>query len=252
MSKKTKSQAEMIYGIHAVNAVLQQAPQQILSLYVLQGRQDKPIQEILTQAKHHGIAVQTISRQELNKLTAEQNHQGILAQCRPLQQYSEADITALLQELAVPPLILVLDGIQDPHNLGACLRTADAAGVHLVLAPKDHSVGLTPAVRKVACGAAESVPFIQVTNLARAIRALKDLGIWFYGTAGEAAKSIYDTQLTGGLGLVMGAEGKGLRRLTAELCDALVFIPMLGSVESLNVSVATGICLYEALRQRQY
>lgn len=251
MRLKQKSNAEAIYGIHAVSAVMQRAPHRILNLYILQGRQDKALQHIVAQAHEHGIAIQPLSRHELNQLTAEQNHQGIVAQCRQLQQYTEADIESLLQGLKVAPLILVLDGVQDPHNLGACLRTADAAGVHLVLAPKDHSVGITPVVRKVACGAAESVPFIQVANLARTIRLLKESGIWFYGTAGEASKSVYETKLIGAVGLVMGAEGKGLRRLTAELCDDLLYIPMLGTVESLNVSVATGVCLYEVVRQRK-
>lgn len=242
---------EHSFGIHAVHAILQQAPQRILNLYILQGRQDKPLQQIITHAEQHDIAIQYLSRHDLDKLAAGQNHQGIIAKCRPLEQLDEADIERLLQNLAAPAFILILDGVQDPHNLGACLRTADAAGVHMVLAPKDQSVGLTPTVRKVACGAAESIPFIQVTNLARTLRQLKEQGIWLYGTAGEAAQTIYQTKLTGPIALIMGAEGKGIRRLTAELCDELISIPMQGTVESLNVSVATGICLYEIVRQRQ-
>lgn len=249
MSKKHP--IEYVYGIHAVNAVLQQAPERVLTLQVLQGRHDQSIQQLLLLARECGLSVQTLTRHDLDKLAAGQNHQGVIAKCRMAAQYHESDIETLLQNLTVPPFILVLDGVQDPHNLGACLRTADAAGVHLVIAPKDNSAGLTATVRKVACGAAESIPFIQVTNLARTLRLLKEQGVWLYGTAGEATKSIHETKLTGSLGIVMGAEGKGMRRLTRELCDELLYIPMLGAVESLNVSVAAGICLYEALRQRR-
>ncbi|CAM4387796.1 MAG: 23S rRNA (guanosine-2'-O-)-methyltransferase RlmB [Legionellaceae bacterium] len=247
------SSTEIIFGIHSVLSVISQMPERILSLYLLQGREDKRIQEILEKAQEFGLSIQTISRQELDKLTLEQNHQGILAKCRPLTQYTEADIDSLLEKLTLPPLILILDGIQDPHNLGACLRTADAAGVNLVLAPKDHSVGLTPIVRKIACGAAENIPFIQVANLARTIRKLKEAGIWIFGAmVDEKSNSLYESRLKGSLALVLGSEGKGLRRLTMELCDELFYIPMLGTVESLNVSVATGVTLFEALRQRKY
>lgn len=251
MSKRQKSSTEFIFGLHAVNALIQHSPQQLIKLYVLQGRLDKPMQILISLAEELDIAIEYLSRNDLNKLAPEQNHQGIIANCRAAVQYTEADLEALLAGLTVPPLLLILDGVQDPHNLGACLRTADAAGVHIVIAPKDQSVGLTPAVRKVACGAAENVPFIQVTNLARTLRLLKDQGIWLFGAAGEAgATHLYQTKLAGAIGIVMGAEGSGLRRLTRELCDALIAIPMFGSVTSLNVSVATGICLYEVVRQR--
>ena len=163
----------------------------------------------------------------------------------------ETELFALLKSLETPPFLLLLDQVQDPHNLGACLRTADGAGVHAVIAPKDRSVGLTSAVRTVACGAAEHVPYVQVTNLARFMDQLKELGIWLVGTASEAESSLYEADLTGPLGLVMGSEGSGLRRLTRERCDFVVSFPLFGSVESLNVSVATGICLFEAVRQRR-
>lgn len=163
----------------------------------------------------------------------------------------EAELFALLRRLETPPFLLILDQVQDPHNLGACLRTADGAGAHAVVAPKDRSVGLTPVVRTVACGAAEHVPYVQVTNLARFMDELKNEGIWLVGTASEAEQSLYEADLTGPLGLVMGSEGSGLRRLTREHCDFVVALPLMGSVESLNVSVATGICLYEAVRQRR-
>ncbi len=163
---------------------------------------------------------------------------------------SETELFSILENLKEAPLLLILDGVQDPHNLGACLRSADAAGVHAVVAPKDRAVSLTDTVRTVACGAAEIVPFVQVTNLARTMKELQDSGLWLVGTADESEQSLYDARLTGPLGIVMGAEGKGLRRLTRDKCDFLVKIPMHGSVECLNVSVATGVCLFEAVRQR--
>jgi 23S rRNA (guanosine2251-2'-O)-methyltransferase len=178
-------------------------------------------------------------------------HQGALAWVRTPAARPQQDLDALLDGIREAPLLLLLDEVQDPHNLGACLRTADAAGVHAVIAPKDRSAGLTPVVSKVASGAAETVPFVQVTNLARAMDGLKERGIWLIGTAGEAESELYDRDLRGSLGLVMGGEGDGLRRLTRERCDTLVRLPMSGQVESLNVSVAAGICLYEAVRQRR-
>ena len=189
-------------------------------------------------------------RQELDRVTEEANHQGVLAYCETARVYSEQDLGRLLESIAQPPLILVLDGIQDPHNLGACFRSADAAGVHLIIAPKDKSVGLTPVVSKVASGATETIPFVQVTNLARTLEKLKELGIWIYGAAGEAEQSIYQTNMTGPAAIVLGSEGEGLRRLTREHCDVLVKIPMHGTVSSLNVSVAAGVMLFEVLRQR--
>jgi 23S rRNA (guanosine2251-2'-O)-methyltransferase len=242
---------ELIFGLHAVGALLKQSPERIKQLYILHGREDRRLQEITQEAKKQNIKIQVLSRAELDNLVSESPHQGIIARCVKALSYTEHELDTLLDALSEPPFLLILDEVQDPHNLGACLRSANAAGVHVVIAPSDHSVGLTPAVRKVASGAAEFTPFIQVTNLARTLRKLKERGIWLYGTAMEdATSSLYETNLCGAVGLVLGAEGKGLRRLTRELCDYLVTIPMYGSVSSLNVSVATGICLFEALRQR--
>ncbi|MDH5473426.1 MAG: 23S rRNA (guanosine(2251)-2'-O)-methyltransferase RlmB, partial [Gammaproteobacteria bacterium] len=190
-----------------------------------------------------------VKKTDLEKRCGSPKTQGIAGRYRSLTADSENSLDQLL--LKDNLLLLILDGIQDPHNLGACLRSADAAGVDAVIAPKDRATGLTPTVRKVACGAAESVPFIQVTNLARTLKQLKDAEVWIIGAAGEADTVIYDANLTGKLAIVMGAEEKGLRRLTRENCDLLVKLPMAGQVESLNVSVATGVCLFEAVRQRQ-
>lgn len=250
MSSSNKINTELVYGVHTIDAILQRSPQRITHLYLQQGRQDQTIQGLLQFAKSMGLPVETVTKQTLEKWLPKQNHQGIVARCRPMSAYSKADLGQLLDGLTVPPLLLVLDGVQDPHNLGACLRTADAAGVHAVIAPKDHSVGLTPTVCKVAAGAAEAVPFFQVTNLARTLRWLKERGIWLFGTDDSEAVSLYQSDLSGALAIVMGAEGKGLRRLTKEVCDAMLVIPMAGTVSSLNVSVATGVCLYEAVRQR--
>ncbi len=245
------SAEEYIFGIHTVETLLDKNPRNIILLYVQQGRHDQRVQQIIKTATKHGVAIQEITRHKLDELLPHTNHQGIVARCLQAIPYTESDIEGILDSLVVPPFLLILDGVQDPHNLGACLRTANAAGVHLVVAPKDDSVGITPVVRKVACGAAEMTPFIQVTNLARTLRFLKDRGIWLFGAAGDATTSLYKADLKGSTALVLGAEGKGLRRLTQELCDYHISIPMLGTVESLNVSVATGVCLFEALRQRR-
>jgi len=242
---------ELIYGLHAVAASLQRDPARVLEIQVAEGmRQQSRLTQILDEARAAGIPVRRCAREVLDELVAEGSHQGIVAWQKPARAYNEADLDALLASLTVPPLLLVLDGVQDPHNLGACLRTADGAGVHAVIAPRDRAVGLTPIVRKVASGAAESIPFIQVTNLARTLRELKDKGIWLVGADGEAAMGIFAADLRGPSAVVMGAEGQGLRRLTREHCDFLVRIPMAGTVESLNVSVAAGIFLFEAVRQR--
>lgn len=242
--------SELIFGIHTVETLLNANPQNINLLYIQQGRHDQRVQQIIKLATKQGVAIQEMTRQKLDELLPSVRHQGVVARCLHTIQYTEADIASILDSLTAPAFLLILDGVQDPHNLGACLRTANAAGVHLVIAPKDDSVGLTPVVRKVACGAAEITPFIQVTNLARTLGELKEQGIWLFGAAGDAKISLYQSDLTGAIGLVLGAEGKGLRRLTKELCDHQMAIPMVGNVESLNVSVATGICLFEALRQR--
>jgi 23S rRNA (guanosine2251-2'-O)-methyltransferase len=243
-------QIDYIYGIHPVQAALENEAQQINQLFVLNNRQDKPLQLILAEAKKAGIRTQFLTRHELDTLVGHSHHQGIIAAIRAKVLFSEEDLPALLEESSTKPLLLILDEIQDPHNLGACLRSANAAGVTAVITTKDKAVGLTPVVRKVACGAAEATPFIQVTNLARTLRELKEQGVWLFGMAGEAKKSIYQADLTGPVGILMGSEGSGLRQLTRQQCDELLYIPMAGTVNSLNVSVATGISLFEVQRQR--
>jgi len=243
---------ELIYGLHAVAAALRRGPERLLEIQVVEGaRSQARLSELMNEARAAGIAIRNCPRDTLDDLVKEGAHQGIVAWLKPAQAFSEADLDDLLSGLTTAPLLLILDGVQDPHNLGACLRTADAAGAHAVIAPRDRAVGLTPVARKVASGAAESVPFIQVTNLARSLRELKDKGIWLVGADGEAEMDIFAADLRGPLALVMGAEGQGLRRLTREHCDFLARIPMAGAVESLNVSVAAGICLFEAVRQRK-
>lgn len=240
-----------IFGLHAVESLLKNQPDRILRIVALADRQDKKIEAIIRLAKNENIAVNQGSKPELDKITESANHQGIVAYCKKARAYTESDLNELLGNLNVPPFVLVLDGVTDPHNLGACLRSADAAGVHAVIIPKDRAVGITPVVSKVASGAAETIPLVQVTNLARALEILKEMGIWIYGAAGEATESLYRTKLTGPIAMVMGAEGDGLRRLTRDTCDVLLKIPMQGTVSSLNVSVATGVFLFEAVRQRQ-
>lgn len=245
---------DLVYGIHAVNALLKNSRDNIIELHVLRGRHDKRLHNLLSRCK--GIPQTHNNRNELNDIAASEQHQGIIALIRTdgdmkSNLIAEHDIENILSALQRAPLILILDGVTDPHNFGACLRSADAAGVDLVITPKDKSVGLTPVVRKVACGAAEVIPLCQVTNLARTIELLQKNDVWVYGAAGEADENLYDHKLTGGCAIVMGAEGPGMRRLTKEKCDYLFKIPMSGSVSSLNVSVATGICLFEAARQRQ-
>jgi 23S rRNA (guanosine2251-2'-O)-methyltransferase len=240
--------ADLVFGIHAVEAFLQRAPQDVLELFVMKDRDDKRMQPIIQLARQNGVSVQFCNRRTLDDMVSGQ-HQGVVAKARLQSSGTEADLAAIVSKQE-RPFILILDGVTDPHNLGAILRSADAAGVHAVVAPKDRSVKLTSVVRKVACGAAESVPFITVTNLARTLRELQDAGVWTVGTAGETETLVYDADLKGPLALVLGAEGEGLRRLTRETCDSLVKIPMFGTVSSLNVSVAAGICLFEAVRQR--
>lgn len=239
---------EKIFGLHAVTAALRSG-RECRRLWLQDNRRDARLNDVETRAQKLGLVVERVSRRELDQLADDTHHQGVLGEFgAPVGPES---IEALLDGLDEPAFLLVLDGVQDPHNLGACLRTADAAGVHAVIAPKDRACGITPVVRKVAAGAAETVPFFAVTNLARTLKDLKDRGVWLAGTAGEAEQAIYDLDLTGPLAIVMGAEGEGLRRLTRESCDWLAKLPMSGHVESLNVSVATGICLFEALRQRR-
>jgi len=240
---------EFLYGIHAVKAVLEKDPARFIEAYVLKGRQDERLLPLLNQLQQYGISIQQMGRKPLDDKAQGANHQGIIAKVKPAKQLNENDLDGILAEHD-QPLLLVLDGVTDPHNLGACLRNADAAGVAAVIVPKDRSSPLTATVSKVACGAAETVPLVRVTNLARTMRALQEQGVWFVGTAGEAKHDIYQAKMTGPLAVVMGAEGDGMRRLTRETCDDLIKIPMAGSVSSLNVSVASGICLFEAVRQR--
>ncbi|MFZ5466869.1 MAG: 23S rRNA (guanosine(2251)-2'-O)-methyltransferase RlmB [Pseudomonadota bacterium] len=240
-----------LFGIHAVEAALRHDPANIVRLLFAQGRRDLRLQEVERLAEEAGLSITRVEPRELDRLTRVDRHQGVAVQYRAAPTYDENDLYAMLDGLDEPALLLVLDGVTDPHNLGACLRVADGAGAQAVIAPKDRAVGLTPTVRKVASGAAESVPFVQVTNLARTLDGLKQRNIWVIGLAGEADHSLYETRLaTQPLAVVMGAEGSGLRRLTREACDELVNLPMLGSVESLNVSVAAGVSLYEIRRQR--
>ena len=243
--------AQLIYGIHAVSQALQRSPEQIKQLWLSQQRKDEKCQQVIRLAEKVGLKPQFVSSKVLDKMVPAR-HQGVIIECASAHKnYSENDMADLLAKAGTNALILILDCVEDPHNLGACLRSADAAGVCMVLAPKDRAVGLTATVSKVACGAAENVPFIQVTNLARTLAWLKQQGVWLYGAAGEARASLYQTQFSGINALIMGAEAKGLRRLTREACDQLLKIPMQGQVESLNVSVATGICLFEIRRQQQ-
>jgi 23S rRNA (guanosine2251-2'-O)-methyltransferase len=237
-----------LVGFHAVTGRLRQKAGTISEIYVDAGRNDGRARDLKKMAEKAGVRVIPVDGKRLDGMAGGARHQGVVAQAQPLDM--PQFIEDVLEGLEEPPLLLILDGVQDPHNLGACLRVADGAGAHAVIAPKDRSVGLTTAAIKVASGAAETVPYIVVTNLARTMRDLKDRNIWLVGTDDEAPKSLYEEKLDGAIGLVMGAEGEGLRRLTRENCDLLVSIPMRGSVESLNVSVASGVCLYEARRRR--
>lgn len=244
------AQQEWLYGLHAMQSVLENEPERVIELFVLKGRNDERLVNIVNQARRFGVSVQFCQRKALDDKVQGEQHQGVVARAKPARVLDEADLDQVLDKHE-QPFLLVLDGVTDPHNLGACLRTADAAGVHAVVVPKDKSASLTGTVRKVACGAAEVLPLIQVTNLSRTLKHLQDKGLWIIGTAGEAEQMIYDAKLTGPTALVMGAEGKGMRRLTHENCDELVKLPMAGTVSSLNVSVATGVCLYEIVRQRR-
>ena len=244
------SNGRLIFGLHAVQAVIKNNADNVSGLWLDEGRHDKRMKSLADSAEAQGLKVEWLGKDALDKLSKDERHQGVVARIKADKIWSEADLERLLTELERPPFLLVLDGVQDPHNLGACLRTADAAGVDAVIAPRDRACGLNATVRKVACGAAETVPFIQVTNLARTLRTLNHAGVYLVGTAGEAGQSLYQADLNGPLAIIMGAEEKGLRRLSREHCDALIYIPMKGSVESLNVSAATAVCLYEAVRQR--
>lgn len=240
---------EFVFGWHAVEAVLKREPGRLQQVWIQTGRQDKRVKSITDTLDELGVKWGVVHRRELDERVGGV-HQGVVAAVSESREWTENDLLEQLASSDKPPFLLVLDGVTDPHNLGACMRTCDAAGVQAVIVPKDKSATLTAVARKVACGAAETVPFVRVTNLARFLRTLQDQGIWLIGTAGEAKATLYQADFKGPVALVMGAEGKGMRRLTREHCDQLINIPMLGHVDSLNVSVATGVCLYEALRQR--
>jgi 23S rRNA (guanosine2251-2'-O)-methyltransferase len=244
------SDVSIVFGQHAARTLLAQRPERASVVLLQKGREDARATELMKLAQDAGVRTEWRDAHELDRLAGSERHQGVCVQIRASTPLGEGALDELLDRATSAPLLLILDGVQDPHNLGACLRTADAAGVTAVIVPRDRAAGLSPTVRKVASGAAETMPLIQVVNLARTLRWLKEREIWIVGTDDQAPQSLFKTSLTGPLALVLGAEGQGLRRLTRESCDALVSIPMLGVVESLNVSVATGILLFEAQRQR--
>lgn len=244
------SNQRLIIGFHAVNARLWQNPGSIIELYVLEGKHDARMRDVINKAEAENVRIIGVDNARLDTLSKHARHQGVVGFIDASKQH--IDIEDVLDNLNEPPLLLILDGITDPHNLGACLRVADVMGVHAVIAPKDKSAGLNATVSKVACGAAETVPYITVTNLARTIRDLKQRGIWIVGTAMDGSNDLYHFNAPQAVAWVMGAEGSGMRRLTRDLCDTLVSIPMFGTVESLNVSVSTGIVLSETRRQRVY
>ena len=244
------SSPKVLYGFHAVGVRLKTAPQSVIEIYFEATRRDARMRQFIERAKEAQVRLIEADGLRLSKLCGNHGHQGVVAKVEPLAQVTSLDdlLDSLPREQ--PPLLLVLDGITDPHNLGACLRVADGAGAHAVIAPKDHAVGVNATVAKVASGAAETMPYFMVTNLARTLNELKERNIWVIGTSDDAPKTLYQVDLRGPVALVLGAEGAGMRQLTRKTCDELVSLPMRGAVESLNVSVASGVCLYEALRQR--
>jgi 23S rRNA (guanosine2251-2'-O)-methyltransferase len=240
-----------ICGLHAVTALLKNPHRNLRHLWINASREDERFQAVLKQAEEKKIPISRVSVDKLQTMFPRLTHQGMVAEATPLLEYGEKEIALLLSQCKQAPYILILDGVTDPHNLGACLRSADAAAIDFVIIPKDKSASITPVVSKVACGAVESVPILRVTNLVRAIRQLKAEGIWIFGAAEDAAEKLYECDLKIPCAFVLGAEGHGLRRLTREQCDIMFSLPMKGMVSSLNVSVATGICLFEGQRQRQ-
>jgi 23S rRNA (guanosine2251-2'-O)-methyltransferase len=245
---------ELVFGIHAVNALMDSAPERFIEIWLLKGREDERFMPIINMARKLGISAQMVQRKVLDEKSEGEQHQGVIARVKQGKVFTENDLDDIINKAnaqGIPPFLLILDGVTDPHNLGACLRNADASGVQAIIVPKDNAARITPTVRKVAVGAVESVPLVQVTNLSRTMKQLQELGVWIIGTAGETDTCLYDVKLSGPMALVMGAEGKGMRRLTRENCDQLVKLPMAGKVSSLNVSVATGVCLFEIVRQRK-
>jgi 23S rRNA (guanosine2251-2'-O)-methyltransferase len=244
------SEGAVVFGLHSVRTLLEQHPERALALILVEGRDDVRTTELQQLAERAGVRVEWREASQMDRLAGAGRHQGACLQIKSLDVLGEGALDEILDRVTGAPFLLVLDGIQDPHNLGACLRTADASGVSAVIVPRDRAAGLSPTVRKVASGAADTVPLIQVVNLARTLRWLKERGIWLIGAADDAPAPLYAQDLTGPTAIVLGAEGAGLRRLTREHCDVLVSIPMRGVVESLNVSVAAGVMLFEAVRQR--
>jgi 23S rRNA (guanosine2251-2'-O)-methyltransferase len=241
-----------LFGLHSVQAALDYSPDKIIRAWVDAQRVDKRLGKIIDDLVALGIETEKVDRKRLDRFADGNNHQGIALEVTMPGELSESDLKTMVENLSEAALLLVLDNVQDPHNLGACLRTADATGVHGVVVTKDKATGITPTVCKVASGAAETVPVYQVTNLSRTLRWLKGEGVWVMGAAGEAEQTVYQTDLKMPMALVIGAEGTGLRRLTKDNCDLLIKLPMSGQVESLNLSVATGVFLYEAVRQRRF
>jgi 23S rRNA (guanosine2251-2'-O)-methyltransferase len=239
---------QVLFGFHAVTVRLKSAPRSVLEVHLDASRRDQRMRQFVERAREAGVKLVDSDDERLAKLSGSQRHQGVAARVEALSISNSLDDT--LDAVDGPALVLVLDGITDPHNLGACLRVADGAGAHAVIAPKDHAVGINATVAKVASGAADTVPYFMVTNLARTLNELKERDIRIIGTSDDAQRSLYDLDLTGPVALVLGAEGSGMRQLTGKTCDELVRLPMAGAVESLNVSVASGVCLYEAVRQR--
>lgn len=242
---------QIIYGVHAVRAMLQRHPVRIIVIKLAERRDDPRVREIEELARKQSRSVQRVSNEALKHQLGDVAHQGVVAEIEPLPPWTEDDLVSALEK-ATNPLLLVLDGVQDPHNLGACLRTADACGALAVVVPKDRAVQLNPTVRKVAVGAAETTPVVAVTNLVRTLKLLKEAGVWIVGADADAPKRAHEVDLKGAIALTLGAEGAGLRQLTRQTCDFMVRLPQLGAVESLNVSVAAGMLLYEVVRQRGY
>lgn len=241
---------DLVFGLHAIQAALELAETRVTEIWLSDERHDSRIDNIMDAARKHGIRPHKVAREELDEMAPDARHQGGIAKCRPLGNLDEADLFKLLDGLNEAPFLLILDCVQDPHNLGACMRSAEAAGAHAVIAPKDRASALTSTALKVSSGAAERLPFIQVTNLARVLRDLQQQGVWIVGTSGDSETTLFEADLKGPLAVVLGAEGRGIRRLTRDNCDQVMFIPMKGGAESLNVSVAAGVCLFEAARQR--
>ena len=242
------SSARILFGFHAITVRMKMAPKSVIELHVEANRRDARMRSFVDRARESGIKIVETDGERLDKMAGSSRHQGVVARVEVVAMPHSLD--EVIEAVEGPPLLLVLDGVTDPHNLGACLRVADGAGAHAIVAPKDHAVGVNATVAKVASGAAETVPYIMVTNLARTLNELKDFDIRVIGTSDDAEQTLYDIDLTGPIAFVLGSEGDGMRQLTRKTCDQLVRIPMAGAVESLNVSVAAGVCLFEALRQR--